>query len=160
MSRPNSQDSPDRHPGVQPMDLRASAAGLINAFYKITSEEASRYDLTATEARLLRACYEWQGECTATELAKIIPIDTSRISRIVTIMVNRGLLIRRRQTDDRRIVMLRLSEEGLDLTSRMLKDMRQNDAILMEGIDDDEMGVFTSVSSRIIDNYAAMQETE
>ena len=142
------------------MDLRASVADLINALYKTTSEEAARYDLTVTEFNLLRACSESGDECTATELAQVLPIDASRISRVVTTLVDKGLLRRQRRTDDRRIVMLRLSGEGRELTSLILQDLSFHDAMLTDGIDDDDMRVFVSVASRMVANYTAMQGTE
>lgn len=156
MTSPNSQDGPNR----QPVDLRASIADLINALYKTTSEEAARYDLTVTQFNLLRACLESGDECTATELAEVLPIDASRISRVVTALVDKGLLQRQRRTDDRRIVMLRLSEEGRELISLALQDLSLQDAILTEGIDDDDMDVFVSVASRMVANYTARQGAE
>lgn len=160
MTNPDSQDSPDRQAEGQPTDMRGSAADLLNALYKTTSEEAARYDLTVTQFNLLRACLEGGEECTATELAQVLPMDTSRISRIVTILVDRGLLQRRRQTDDRRIVMLTLSEEGRELTSRVIRNLNLYDSMLTEGIDDNEMRVFVSVASRVVSNYTAMQGDE
>ncbi len=160
MTSPNSQDSPDRWAESQPADLRVSVADLTNAFYKTTSEEAARYDLTVTEFNLLRACMESGEECTATELARILPIDASRISRIVTNLVDKGLLRRQRRTDDRRIVMLRLSEEGRNLTSQVLQDLNLHDDMLTEGIDEDEIRVFVSVASRIVANHTAMESSE
>ena len=160
MTSPNSQDSPDPRTESPTTDLRASVADLTNAFYKGTSEETARYELTPTQFNLLRACFESGEECTATELAQILPIDTSRISRIVTILVDKGLLRRRRQTDDRRIVMLTLSEEGRELMSQILQDLNLQDAILTEGIDDDDIRVFVSVASRIVANYTAIQGEE
>lgn len=160
MTYSRSQDSPDRRAEFLQTDLRGSIDGLLNAFYQGTSKEAARYDLTAHEFNLLSACLRRKEECTATELARVLPVDASRISRIVTILVNRGLLKRRRLPSDRRVVMLSLSEEGVELTTRILRRIHRNSARLMEGIDEDEIHVFTSVVSRIVTNHDAIQSSE
>ena len=61
-----------------------SIDGLLTAFYQRAAEETARYSLTTTAFNLLRVCLRRQEECTATELARILSVDTSRISRIVT----------------------------------------------------------------------------
>ena len=58
------------------------------------------------------------------------------------------------------MVMLSLTEEGVELTSRILNVINQNNARLMEGIDEDEIRVFASVASRILANHTAMQDSE
>ena len=160
MTYPRSQDSPARRAEIPPTDLRESIDGLLTAFYQGAAKEAARYNLTAHELNLLSACLRRKEECTATELARILPVDASRISRIVTILVDRGLLRRRRLPSDRRVVILSLSEEGVELTSRILDSINQNDARLMEGIDEDEISVFASVVSRVVANHDAMQNSE
>ena len=63
----------------------------------------------------------------------MLPVDASRVSRIVTAVVDRGLLVRRRLPEDRRVVMLHLSEEGRDLTLRALGSMDAFVARLLDG---------------------------
>ncbi len=156
----SSQDNLDRGTASPPADLRASVSDLMNAFYKGTSDEAARYDLTATQFNLLRVCFERGEECTATELAQVLPVDASRISRIISSLVDKGLLQRRRRFDDRRIVMLTLSEEGKELTSQILQELNLQDAMLAKGIQVEDMRVFVSVVSRMVANYTAIQRAE
>ena len=156
MTQPKSQEGAE----IPLADLRACVAGLANAVFKGVSKEVALYNLTAAEFNLLRTCLDTGREITATELAALLPIDTSRISRIVTVMVDRGLLRRRRLPDDRRVVMLSLSEEGKQLTSRILQRLELHDAALTDGIDEDDMRVFVSVTSRILANHAATRKPE
>ena len=161
MTHPRSQDSPDRRAEGWPADIGVSIDGLLTAFYQGAAREAARYNLTAREFNLLRVCLRREEEeCTATELARILPVDTSRISRMVTILVDKGLLQRRRLPEDRRMVMLSLTEEGVEMTSRILQIVSQNNARLMEGIDEDDIRVFEFVVSRIVANHTAMQSSE
>ena len=87
----------------------------------------------------------------------MLPVDGSRVSRLVTGLVDKGLVRRRRLRSDRRVVMLRLSDEGRELTLRIMERMQGYDAMLTEGIGEEEMRVFISVSARIIANHDAMR---
>ena len=138
------------------MDLGGYATGLLNAVAKGMSDELRPYDLSPLEFSLLRACAE-KRESTATELAVSLPVDASRVSRVVTRLVDKGLLVRRRLRSDRRIVMLRLSAEGDALTSRLHQRLLAYDAKLLANIPEEETRVFAAVISKVIANYESMQ---
>ena len=131
---------------------------LLNAFEKGMAAEAAPFNLTPLEFNLLRICVE-KGECTATQLAEVLPVDASRVSRLVAGLVDRRLLRRRRLRNDRRIVMLRVSEAGGELTSHLQLRMQTYYAKLAEGLSDREMRQFASSSLKIIANYEAMERT-
>ena len=134
-------------------------AGLANAVERGLARELAPYHLTPTEFNRLRFCLIEQGEeITATQLAQMLPIDASRVSRIVTTVVDRGLLVRRRLPEDRRVVMLHLSEEGRELTLNALAGMDAFAARLMEGVSEDDARVFVSVFSAMVANYAGFME--
>ena len=138
-------------------DLGTAVASLSYAVDNGVADEVSPYDLAPAEFRLLRVCME-KGECIATELAEILFIDPSRISRIVTKLVDMGLLRRRRLRSDRRIVMLRLTEKGNELTVQLAQSVQIYDTKLTEGISEKEMCVFRSVVSKILSNHAVLAE--
>ena len=56
--------------------------------------------------------------------------------------------------------MLSLTEEGVEMTSRILEVINQNNTRLMEGIDEDEIRVFASVVSKIVANHTFACERE
>ena len=117
------------------------------------------YDLRPIEFNLLRYCNEIE-DCNATELAEILPVDASRISRIVTRLVDRGLLIRHRQPDDRRIVKLQVSNEGKVLVSLLLQRMNTYVSRIAENVGDEEMRVFESVTAKMIVNHRDLRSAE
>jgi len=129
---------------------------LVNTVVKGAADELEGYDLSVIEFTLLRSCLE-SREVTATALAEVLPVDASRISRIVTTLVEKGLLIRRRLRSDRRVVMLRLSEEGVALTTEIRQRMKAYEAKLMEHISVDDMQVFADVASKLVANHDAMK---
>ena len=61
---------------------------LENVVYKGIASEAAPYDLFPLDVQLLMVCME-MGECTATQLAVQLPVDASRISRLVTGLADR-----------------------------------------------------------------------
>lgn len=155
MAHRSPHDENDPRTGDPLADLEACLAGLVNAVDKGVVRELAPHGLIPVEFGLLRYCHA-QKQSTATELAEVLPVDGSRVSRIVTGLVERGLLRRRRLRSDRRVVMLSLSDEGRELLARVVEAMIRYDAMLAEGVTDEAMRVFISVSRRIIDNHADM----
>lgn len=143
---------------TQAADLEACAMGLMIAVEMGIADEVAPYDLSPIEFNLLRACMD-MGECTATQLATLLPVDASRISRIVNGLVNKGLLLRQRQTYDRRIVMLRLSDQGYELTESLNQRVQIYDNRLMEGISSGEMRAFVATARKILANHEAIRQS-
>ena len=140
-------------------ELAACLAGLVNVVDKGTAAEVGPYNLIPLEFNLLQVCME-RGECTATQLAEVLPVDASRISRVVNRLVEMDLLSRRRLRDDRRVVMLTLTEHGQELTSQVHERVQLYEARLMEGVTDEAMRVFVDTTFKIISNYEALQQPD
>ena len=160
MTNPNAQDANGHGAQDATTHLGAWVAGLANSVELGLVKAVAPYGLTPIEFNLLRFCLDAEGETTATRLARLLPIDPSRISRVVTGLVDRGLLRRRRLRDDRRVVMLRLSAEGRDLIVRACGSMDIFVTRLMEGISQRDVRVFRSVVFRIIANQSALEGNE
>ena len=139
------------------IDLGTHVTDLGLAVTRGISEILAPYGLFPVDFSLLRACRRMDGECTATQLAEVVPTDPSRISRIVNKLVELGLLSRRRLQDDRRMVMLRLTDEGRELTSQLHGRTQAYYAALMEGIAAEDLRVFASTSARIAENYHRLE---
>ena len=90
------------------------ATALVNAVAGGVDREAAACDLTPMEfagVRLFPIDMEW----TVTELAQMLSVDASSMSRVVNKLVDRGLLRRRRPREDRRLVFLKLTKDGVAL---------------------------------------------
>ena len=138
--------------------LGAQISELFNALDKAMTQEVMPHGITGLEYSLLWYCLK--GERTATQLAQVLPVDGSRISRVVTGLVDRGFLARRRLRSDRRIVKLRLTEEGMEITTRIYQNMQRHYATFTEGVGEEDMRVFASVTARIIANCKVAQRSE
>ena len=157
--RNQSQENDVQGAKTPSIDLPAYVADLVRAVIRGMENEMAPYYITSLEYGVLKDCMD-KGECTATELAAKLPVDASRISRIVNALVERGLLIRRRLRDDRRVVMLRLSDEGSELTSTLNQRMQAYNARLMENVAEEELSVFASVARRILANHKDMEAAQ
>lgn len=154
----NRAHGPEREPPL--IDLEARAADLGIAATRGISEILAPYGLFAVDFSLLRACMRLGSECNATQLADVVPTDPSRISRIVTKLVDMGLLSRRRLRNDRRIVMLRLTDEGSELTAQLTEDTQAYYSGLLEGIAEEDLRVFEAIVARITENYHRLESAE
>ena len=87
------------------------------------------------------------------------PDEAARISRVVTKMVDRGLMRRRRPRNDRRVVFLTLTDEGKALTLELHRRVQAYEATLSKGVCEEEMAVFVSVTSKVMTNHAALAQS-
>lgn len=138
------------------MGLQSNIGRLVsNLAYAIDREiaqEMAPHGLLSLEVHLLMICRE-MGECSATQLVQLLPVDAARISRLVNTLVERRLMRRRRLRSDRRVVMLRLSEEGNALLPEIAQRLEDVSARLVEGLSEQEAGVFTDAVQKIIANH-------
>ena len=138
-----------------PTGLGECVVGLVNVVAKGIANLAAPHDLIPLEFALLRAFLR-QEEWTATQLAQVLPVRPSRISRVVTKLVDRGLMSRRRLRNDRRVVILTLTEEGKAITRELHRRAQAYDAELSEGVTEQEMAALASATSKILANYTAL----
>ena len=122
------------------------------------AREMTPHNLLPLDVHLLTICREI-GECTATQIAQLLPVDAARISRLVNGLVERDLLIRRRPRSDGRIVLLRPSTEGEELTAEVAQRMQEFYAGLTCGLTEEELRAFTATALQIIANHEAMTDS-
>jgi DNA-binding MarR family transcriptional regulator len=71
-------------------------------------------DLTNDQHYILRYIHQ-SGECTSSKLAEAFEVNKSAITATINRMVDRGLIQRTRDDNDRRVVYLTLSDKGNEL---------------------------------------------
>lgn len=81
-------------------------------WHKIAAEELEKYGLKGPHAIYLTAMYQHQDGITAARLAELCGRDKADVSRMMTIMEQKGLVLRDGANNYR--ALLRLSEEGLE----------------------------------------------
>ena len=149
---------PSRAAAGPSIDLGACVGGLVNTVAKGMEAEVAPRGLTSLQFALLRVFLN-EEEWTATQLAQVLPVHVSRISRLVNKLVEKGLMSRRRPPSDRRIVLLSLTDEGTALTSELDRRVRALDARLAEGVSEEEMEALASVTSKVVANHSSLKRS-
>ena len=127
------------------------ATAFVNAVAKGVEYEVAPYNLTIVEFALIRL-FLTEEEWTATQLSRILPVDGPAISRQVNKLTEMGLLYRRRTRNDRRIVLLRLTEKGKALGLKLHQRVHAYEESLREGIAEEELDSLRSAIIKILDN--------
>ena len=141
---------------ASPTDLGKCVAGLINVVARGMAEIVATHGLTHVDFAVLRLFLEID-EWTTTQMAQVLPLAPSGISRTVTKLVGMGLVRRRRLLSDRRVVILTMTEEGMTLAENLQGRIQAYDASLCENIREDHMAVFVSVASRVMANHSTLE---
>ena len=123
---------------------------------KIVTREAS--NLAATHGLSVRgleilACALDGREWKSTDLALALSISVGSLSREVHKLVDRELLSRRRPTCDRRVVLLKLTEEGRRKGLEVSARMKEYENLLADGISSEDMDKVMRFIRRMQDNY-------
>ena len=139
--------------------LQEHVADLLAAVEKGMADVLAPYGLIALEFKLLKFCMR-NEECTATQLADVLPTDPARISRLVNGLVEKRFLARRRLTSDRRIVMLSLTEEGRQRTVESDGAIQEFFEALSQGLSVEALGAFVSIAVTMTANYDVLRRRE
>ena len=144
--------------GGPPADLGSCVAGLVNTLAKGTVNLMAPHGLIPLDFAFLRLFLTREDWMTS-QLAQVLPVSASRISRQVAKMAGMGLMRRRRRRIDRRVVMLSLTAEGKELTLDIQRRVHSYEAVLLKGVSREETAVFASVTSRVMANHAAWRQS-
>ncbi len=142
-----------------PNDLGQCVAGLVNAVARGLAQQLAPFSIIPVEYTILSVCFAGQAD-TVTGLARVIPVDAGRISRLVNRLSERGLIHRRRLQSDRRTVRLRLTEEGRALVPKLARRVQAHNAMLLAGISAAEMNAFFQTTQKILENFAGGRTRE
>ncbi|MDI3327874.1 MAG: MarR family transcriptional regulator [Alicyclobacillaceae bacterium] len=94
--------------------MRRTMRGVKQRMY----QELREYDLTVPQMWVLRTLH-LEGIHSLAELSRKVGMSTSTASGIIDRLVRMGLVDRRRDEADRRVVWLQLSEKGRSLVERV-----------------------------------------
>jgi MarR family transcriptional regulator for hemolysin len=88
------------------------------------------------------------------QLAEAVGIQEATISHHLNAMVERGLVIRERDPDNRRSHRVRLTDDGDAAFVRMRRAAAGFDQRLRQGLSEDEIATFESVLERLTHNIS------
>lgn len=130
---------------------------LHNAMAKEVARESALYGLTPTESKLIRLLLGHE-EWTATNLAPELATRVSHISRIASKLVDSGLISRRRPRDDRRLVLLKLTDEGRAVGQELQQAILAYEEKLTESLNESDLRAFMTIVGRMLENDTPLTE--
>jgi DNA-binding MarR family transcriptional regulator len=101
-----------------------------------------------------------QGPLSLSELARAAGIDKGQMSRVVSGLAKRGLVVREADSADGRGVRLALSRPGRRLYAGLMRAAAQRDSAFNDCLSDREKQVFAKVLHKLADAARAMIREE
>ena len=109
------------------------------------------FDITIDQWLVLNAIHE-KPDITQFEIASKVFKDTASVTRIIDLLIKKGLLIREAHNSDRRRFTLELTAEGRKLITKITGVVERNRAIALQGITEKELIRMKETLNNIIDN--------
>lgn len=125
------------------------------SFRAVTTAALRRLDLHLGQNLVLAALGERDG-LTPGELAAALHVSTPTIVKMATRMASAGLVVRKHDELDRRLVRLHLTDDGRALLDPLAESMAEIDARLTRGLTARERRTLIDLMARVTDNARAV----
>ena len=126
---------------------------IFRAVLPLAHKELLEMDLTAPQLKVVLLLYLY-GPTRMSELAGSLGVTLATATGIMDRLVERELVTRENQPNDRRVVMCRLSENGLGMTDRLWKTSREKARQLLSAMElsrlqmiDEALGTMIAIGS-------------
>jgi MarR family transcriptional regulator, organic hydroperoxide resistance regulator len=130
--------------------LLARASHLISAEFHVV---VRRSRLPVLQWRVLATLADGQVSSIG-EVAAIILVPQSTLTRVAARMVQANLLLRADDAQDRRITRIRLSAKGLKLAARLVAQARAHEAAVVAALGDADARTFKRILRTLIAQHA------
>ena len=109
------------------------------------------YNVSVAEYRVLSVIVEL-GNPKAIEIAELVPVDQSFISRLVQQLYEKQLVSRQRSLTDRRTVILEATTAGKELLRQLAQPLQNMERQMVRGISENELNLAVSVIAAMTGN--------
>jgi DNA-binding MarR family transcriptional regulator len=130
--------------------LLARASHLISAEFHVV---VRRTRLPVLQWRVLATLADAQVSSIG-EVAAIILVPQSTLTRVAARMVAAGLLLRADDAQDRRVTRVRLSAKGLKLAARLVAQARAHEAAVVDALGAQDAATLKRILRRLIEQHA------
>lgn len=110
--------------------------------------EAVHGDMTSDQYQILRFI-DQKGQCTSSELAEVFVVGKSSITAMITRLVDRNILARTRDKQDRRLVYLSLTEHGKSVFSKAELKVQELVLSYLDHFDEKEVESFIATFEKL-----------
>jgi len=125
---------------------------------RITKERLAPYGLTPTQFFLLTALYE-KDRILISSLAQKVALEKATLTGLLDRMERDGLTERRPDPEDRRAIMVHLTEKAEGLREELTELYHDNNGMFLSLLSQDEKEVFESVINKLEKADFEMKQT-
>lgn len=111
-----------------------------------------RYSITDTEVDIIGFLYTNPGIDTSQKIVELRRFSKSNVSVSLERLVKKGLIKTQRDTDDRRLVHLSLTESAVPIAKDFVSAIAEYENMLFDGFTSQERAQFNAFSDRIVAN--------
>ncbi|WP_395448655.1 MarR family winged helix-turn-helix transcriptional regulator [Aminobacter sp. UC22_36] len=123
---------------------------LHQVHYALFFEECHEFGITPVQYGLL-TILSGNPDSDQISLAQALGIDRTNVADVLTRLAQRGLVDRTRSTEDKRMVLARLTAEGEKLVAAMHPAMSRAQERLIETLGDDEREAFLATLLKLLE---------
>lgn len=131
---------------------------ITRYWHKLASDEMAKYDLKGPHATYLTTLYRFEDGITAPQLSELCGKDKADVSRMVSIMEKKGLVIKESVGKNMYRGLLKLTDEG----KKAARQVRGRAALAVEmagnGLSDEDRDVFYKSLDLITNNLRTLSE--
>lgn len=138
--------------------LASDVQALGDAITRLRAERAADLGLKSSEVAVVGLLHS-VDESTVSEIAGALVLQTSTVSKIVSGLVDRRLVSRRRPREDRRVVLLKLTNEGDSLGEELLRETQAYERMLARDIDPKDLETCLLTLKRMVCNQIGWKKS-
>lgn len=114
----------------------------------------SQFSLTMPQFNILRILRGAGGEAIAVNVIKQRMVEKSpNTTRLMDKLIDKKLIVRERCSEDRRVVYVRISQDGLDLLSKIDTKFEERDPLIFtNNLTDEESNTLSDLLDKLRDN--------
>lgn len=129
-------------------DLDACFEAFNRVIMRSMAPPATDVELSPQDGRAL-VTLSGRGPLTMTDFSELLHVPLSTATRVVERLIEKGLAIRSRIEDDRRVVRVELSEEGKKLNRVFLEQRRAIGRNMLSPLTNGEREIFIELMTKI-----------
>jgi DNA-binding MarR family transcriptional regulator len=146
-----------------PLDFEHNPGFLVSRIGRRMAAEMDRrmreHGLTAAQAAVMSRLW-WQDGLTQSQLQEQVGVDASTLTGLLQRMTRQGLVRRRRDTADGRVLRVFLTPRGRDLRPVLTPEAESLNSLFFGGFSSGERAIFIEFLHRALRNLEAEEEAQ
>ncbi len=136
----------------RPTDFLTNIRRIIKLHESMLKGICETYRLSLIEATIISFLYNNPGKDTAADIVELRMLSKGNVSQAVESLMQKSLLQRRQDTEDRRKIHLSLTQAAQPITASLKELFQQFHEELFFGLSNEELELFDRINEQIIVN--------